>query len=103
MRAYLEDLTGSVTITIKKTKRSRSLRQNAYYWLILTLLGKELGYTPEEMHDTFKAKFLYKLDHGLKIPQSTTSLDIVEFIEYLEKIIAIAIELNITLPRPDEL
>lgn len=35
-------------------KTSRTIKQNAYYWLCMTIIGNALGYTPEEASETIK-------------------------------------------------
>jgi len=38
-------------------KTNRTNQQNSYYWVCMTTLGNELGYTPEEMSDVIKLHF----------------------------------------------
>lgn len=38
-------------------KSSRTIRQNSFWWLCMTIIGNELGYTPEEMSLLIKDHF----------------------------------------------
>lgn len=89
-----------LTVEIKKYKKPRSLNQNNLYWEWMTIIGNDLGYTPEEMHTTMKARLL--VDRSGKIPviRSTTALSTAEMAEYMTHVQRIASEINITLPTP---
>lgn len=55
----LKEFSGKrVEITIEKLKSTRSSRQNRLWWLYMTILSKEVGYTKDEMHEICKFKFL---------------------------------------------
>lgn len=55
----LKEFSGKrVEITIEKLKSTRSSRQNRLWWLYMTILSKEIGYTKDEMHEICKFKFL---------------------------------------------
>jgi hypothetical protein len=81
---------------ICKWGRTRSLSQNALYWVFLDFLMNDCGMkdeysTSDELHETFKAAFLSKKRFGLNGQEflqinSTTTLGKLEFGEYLEKI-----------------
>jgi len=102
--SFLRQFEGKVLfLTIQPEKRPRSLPQNRLYWEWLGIIGNTLGYTREEMHDTFKAMFL--TDHGARLPvvRSTTGLTTKEFSEYMGKVDRQAAELGISLPTPEEI
>lgn len=95
----------SVEVTISKAKKKRSKNQNSYYHgVVIRLLSNSIGYTPEEMHEACRIKFL--TIHRNNLPdtiKSTTSLSTVEMEEYLENIRRWASEFhNIYLPLPNE-
>lgn len=90
-----------ITVLVEKKKRHRTIKQNAYYWTCLSIIGNELGYTKEEMHSTFKAMFLVDRTGKMPIVRSTTGITTVEFKEYFDKIIYKSADLGITLPDPD--
>jgi len=100
---YLKSLKkGKVQIEIKKVRAIRSLQQNALYWLWLSIISNETGFTTDELHVTFRSMFL--TDHKQRIPvvRSTTVLDKIQFCLYLDKIERVAGEMGITLPSPDQ-
>lgn len=98
---WIQSLKGDVDVTVRKRRRDRTLSQNAYYWVCLTIIAEELGYYPEEMHDTFKSMFLVDRTGPIPIVRSTTRLNTVEFSEYFEKIAHEAAKMDIVLPDPD--
>lgn len=88
-------------------KPLRSLSQNNYYWLYLTIVANETGNDIDEMHRFFKGKFLpvspvvLHFKDGKEFSYnkltSTTELSKAEFGEYLDKICAMT---GIPLPDP---
>ena len=89
---YLYELEGYVSIELKKEKKIRSPQQNAYYRVIVRILGRDLGYTEHEMHNELKSKF------GI---ESTKNLTSQEFGEYIDHVIRWAVtEMGIVLPDP---
>jgi len=69
----------------------RSERQNAYYWLYLGVIARETGYTPNELHNLFKGKFLNSgiteiFGEKVRKTKSTTALNKSEFVEYITQI-----------------
>lgn len=92
------------TVVIKETKRTNP--QNALYWSVLTIIAGELGMEPEELHDEIKVRFLgvkKRVVHGQELiePISTTTLSKKQFGELIDKVYALAGELNIKIPSPD--
>ena len=97
-------------LTIGGRKNNRSNNQNAYYWgVVLDMLGKYLGYFPDEIHEVLKQKFLPKKSLVFKseeiiIAESTTTLDTQGFEDYLEMIRTWASsELQFYIPLPNEI
>lgn len=103
---YIKPLgTGLYQVEIKEIKRS--LPQNRYYWAILKIIGDELGYKDDDLHEALKAKFI-GMEEGRDVfgnlyrkPISTTTLSKKEFTEYMDKVFALAAQMNITIPAPD--
>jgi hypothetical protein len=103
---------GEVLIRIERLRATRSQRQNAWYWgVIVQLLAEHTGYTPDEMHEVLKAKFIPKrfavadgngeIRDELVIGGSSAALNTVEFGEYCEAIQQwAASELGIVIPDP---
>lgn len=95
-----------VELVLRKKKSQRSLNQNAYYWkIIVEVIGQELGYDKDEVHQALKNKFASRYDEqtGLTIVESTAKMDTVRFIKYTDDIKRWAAEfLNIYLPDPNQ-
>lgn len=100
---YLKCLDGRVELAVKKYRKARSIKQNSYYWLCVSLIAKEIGEEPEDLHATFKAMFLTDRTGKIPIVRSTTKLSTLQFIEYIEKITRKMAEIGIVLPNPDEI
>lgn len=95
-----------VSIDIKAYRQQRTIQQNKYYWkVIIGMLCDHIGYTPEEMHNALKWKFMRKYeDTVLPTVGSTTELDVYEFFkEFIEKIQRwSAIEFGLNIPDPPQ-
>ena len=103
-KRHIDGLEGKhIQAIVRKYKTSRSDNQNRYYWgVVVKILGDELGYIPEEMHEALKWKFLRK-GGKLETVKSTTSLTTTEFETFLELVRIWAItDMGITIPLPDE-
>jgi hypothetical protein len=108
--SVLKNLRGAHTITIEKTKQSRSLAQNRYYWgVIIPMLSSEFGYFKDEMHELLRRKFLSYTKanpytgEAEMFARSTTKLNTADMEIYLESIRAWALsEFAVYLPLPNE-
>lgn len=81
------------TINLKVDPKipKRSERQNAYYWMYLSVIARETGYSPNELHSLFKGKFLSSgivemFNEKVRKTKSTTDLNKSEFVEYIMQI-----------------
>lgn len=104
---------GEYTITMARKHATRRLQANAWYWSqVVGLVAEHTGYTPDEIHDIYKAKFLPKKlamadQNGVIVGEfvvggSSAKLNTVEFYEYCEAIRAWAREdLGVVIPDPD--
>jgi hypothetical protein len=106
-----------LSMVIEKKHATRSLAQNAFYWAgVVGAISDHTGYTPDEVHEILKAKFLPKklaLADGngevvdeLVIGGSTTKLNKLEFGEYIERVrlwASITLGLDIKDPLPLEM
>ena len=109
---YLKELGNNYTVEVKKQRNNRSNMQNNYYWsCIVQPLANELGYFPDEMHDTLKVKFASEWQSieindktiGLQVVKSSATLDTKAFEVYADQIRIWAItELGIRLMLPNE-
>lgn len=92
-------------VTIRIHRANRSKQQNAYYWVIMKLIGDYFGYTDEEMHEYFKGEFLSPKESlvmgtEVTIYPTTTKLNTKEFNEYLEHINQLCAEQGFAVPPP---
>lgn len=104
---------GAVQITIERIHATRSIPQSRWYWgVIVEMLSEHTGFSPDEMHEVLKAKFLPKklavqdgngeIRGEFVIGGTTTSLNKIEFGEYCEAIRRWAAEeLDVVIPDPD--
>lgn len=100
---YTQSLKGIVQIIVKQVRRTRTLPQNAWYWsCVVGIPADHFGYSPSEMHDAFKMKFLkIELQGKPSTVRSTSNMSKAEFSEYIERIRAwLATEYEITIPDP---
>ena len=97
-----------VSVSIKPRHKSRSDRQNKYYWGVVNeLLALYTGYSRDEMHEILRGKFLSDsksiAGEDITFSHSTTELSTVEFEEYLSHIREWAsVKLNVFIPAPNE-
>jgi len=99
-----------VEVTVRKKKKMRTIKQNAYYWgVVIKLISDDTGHTPDEIHEFCKQRFLKSLirlkDEIYSTVESTTDLESNGFSnDYIEKIKQWAYEdLNITIPEAEQL
>lgn len=105
-----------VYLTIEKKFRKRSNNQNAFYWGVLLPIISELlqdatgnFFSSDETHEVLKANCNYKelisetTGEFTKIPISTTELNTLEWLEFIEKVEQFIFNyFSVTLPRPNE-
>ena len=109
---YLKELGNDYIVKVKKQRNNRSNMQNNYYWAcIVQPLGSELGYFPDEMHDTLKIKFssewqsieINEKQIGLQTVNSTARMNTKDFEVYADQIRIWALsELGVRLMLPNE-
>ena len=97
-----------VQVRIEKLKSKRSIQQNRYWWLAMTILGNELGYSKEETHQLTKFKFLKrervveKTGEILAYIESTTTLSKSDFADMVSEMVRWAANMGIIIPLPGE-
>lgn len=97
-----------IQIRIEKLKSKRSIQQNRYWWLAMTILGNELGYSKEETHELMKFKFLKrervieKTGEILEYIESTTTLSKSDFADIVTDMVRWAASMGIVIPLPGE-
>lgn len=95
-------------VTISPHRKDRSSQQNRYYWgVVLKTIAEHTGHTEMELHEVFKRMFLppkiitYR-GTQVRLPNSTTQANTLEFTDYLERIRAEAGIMGIEIPTPDQ-
>lgn len=92
--------------TLEKNKKSRTNKQNSYYWgVVLKLISEHTGHSDEELHELFKMflprKFITYKGKEIEITVSTKRLNTLEMVTYIDKIIVEAGSMGISIPPPD--
>jgi hypothetical protein len=102
-----------VEVTVREQRNRRSDRQLRWYWgQILELLSEHTGYTPDELHEYCKSRFIPKRlaicdGNGVIVDErvvggSTGKLNTTEMAEYCEAVRKFAAEdLGVVIPDPD--
>ncbi len=108
-KAYLQRFINKrVFLIIKPVTKIRTINQNAYYWGgVLTPISEHTGDSIEVLHELFKDMFIARQEvtwRGIrkKIPATTKTKDMVEFSEYVDKIIVEASQMGIIILSPEE-
>lgn len=96
-----------IQVDIKPYRKNRSSAQNRTMWAWLHVLSEHTGYDAEELHELFKARFLgvearEVMGQQVFITKSTAKLTTQQFAEYMNKIEAVAAEMGVRLPIPDD-
>ena len=109
VKKYIKDLpTGKYIVKISEYTEKRSINQNKFYWKLIEIISREIGYEVDEMHEVFKYKFLQKTledvnGNLIKGISSTKKLNTKEFSDYIKKIkMFVEQELSIKLPNSFE-
>lgn len=92
-------------VTIKPYVKNRSLDQNALYWKWLSIMGADLGYTKDEMHEEMMREHLppdlINTPSGIVEAYTTKNKTVKVMAEYLTAIETTAGQMGIALPHPD--
>lgn len=99
------EIRASKGMSVKIAPMKRSLDQNALYHALIGIIAKEIGETPDSLHEQVKVRFLgveEKEVWGQKLiqPKSTASLNKRDFGELIDKVYALGSFYNIALPTP---
>lgn len=98
--AFLRNQKGEKLLILKDYIKPRTNKQNKYYHAYKQIISEETGHSPEELHEYFKIRFLYKeitvLGNTVRIPGSTTKLSTTQFNEFIKNI-----EVETGVPAPD--
>lgn len=95
-------------VEIKPYRRNRSQAQNRTMWMWYVVLAEHIGCEPEDVHDQMKVTILgverkVVAGQALIMPKSTTDLDVEAMGRFMDAIQALADDLEVKLPMPDDL
>lgn len=96
-----------ITVTIERYKKKRSDNQNRYMWgVVYKLISVHTGYTPEEVNEAMKWKFLRihkdNLPDTVKSSKFTNSAEFEEYMENIRRWASVYLGLYIPLPNECE-
>ncbi len=95
-------------VRVELPQSKRTLAQNSFYWVYLTVIARETGNSEDDLHEFFKEKFLPRKvakirgkehTHEFKKQTSTTHLTKLEMGEYMDKICEFT---GVPIPSPEE-
>ena len=101
-------------LLVKRQRATRSQQANRYYWgVVVQMLSEHTGYTPEEVHDLLKMRFIPKrlavcngngvIQDEFVLGGSTREMDTEEFGAYVEEICQwAATDLDLIIPDPEQ-
>lgn len=98
---------GEYVVKIVRKTQPRTVSQNSLMWMWYKCMEESTGQRKEDFHDYYKAKFLSR-DVAIggrwyRVPGSTTDLNTMQMMSYLEKVKAdAATEFGIMLPLPED-
>ena len=105
---HLKSLDGKYELEIKEYKSNRSIEQNNLYWQWISIIGNDLGYHKNEMHEAllehFSIPYTFKgIDGKVKQKQLRSSMMSVEQMsDYMNQVQQFANEQGIMLPSPQD-
>jgi hypothetical protein len=100
-------------ISVRRLRANRSIQQSRYYWgVVVEMLSEYTGFTPDEMHEWLKMKFIPKklavcdgngeVDGEFVVGGSTRKMTTTQFEDYMRTIREWAAEkLDVVIPDPD--
>lgn len=106
VQRYMSELEDAdVMITIARNYGKRTLKQNAYSWVVYEYISQHTGYQTIEVKAEMQRMFLTRPDKRGKMRiRGTSTLNRAEFNEFLERVIWFsATWLGIAVPPPDSI
>src|SRR3990167_9319911 len=94
-------------VEIEKVNENKTLQQLRYLWgIVYKIISEDTGFTPEEVSEVYKKKFLtYQKEHKKKIYNFTKGLSELkkeEMAKFIDKVIRHATtDLGLIIPEPD--
>ena len=106
-RSYCKNFDGKdvvVSIVEDKPGKLRTLRENKYYWgVVIPILGSNLGYDKDDMHEALKWHFLRDDFGTLPTCKSSAKLTTTEFEDWMVAVRRwAAVEFGLNIPAPNE-
>lgn len=97
----------AITVIVEKRSKDKSKEQLGYLWgVVYPCISNHTGYSPEELHEIFKAKLLKSkmVWRGAEVitVRGTQPLKVGEMAEFITGVILEASELGIEIPPPDK-
>lgn len=95
-------------VIIQPEKKTRSHRQNRYYWAVVNCISQFVGESPEYLHYEFKSRYIEpeviasKRNNRKFVTHTTTSLTTKEFANYTELCRQVGLKLGLSIPLPDD-
>jgi len=86
-------------------REKRTISQNSYLHCIFQIIAENTWYTPQEIKEIMKAKFLkvYDTKFDVEFTQNTSQLNTKEMTVFIDQIrLFCAEELSLEIPNPDE-
>ena len=95
---------GGKVIELTEKRKKRSISQNSYLHVAITIFAIELGYTVEEAKTVLKrdCSFMVYDKEGMLFLKRTRDLNTKELTDFIEFIITYAAKMFITIPSSDE-
>jgi len=103
------DLSKPWDMSAKVYVKKRTVAQNSIYWKWNGILGQHVGETSKGIHialmdELLPQKFEVVMGKERPVPKTTTTLNVIEFMEYLNHIYRFAASFHgVILPIPEEM
>lgn len=102
------DLSKPKQVEIRNVRKTRTLDQSALYWEWVSILADEFGNDKEEMHNALKIKILGPdlvniSGEIVYVPPKSRDKNTKDFSDYMDKVMAFALEYGIRLPTPEDM
>lgn len=90
--------------TVKEYKRKRTNPQNSYLHKLFTMIADDVGDDMEFIKHYFKNKYLkrYSKKRNIEYPWNTSTLNTVEFADFVDKVLNDMSMMWYIYPTPDE-
>ena len=97
-----------IEVILQEHKTHRSTDQNNRYWMLLRKFSEETGHTADELHQYFKHDILGVetikspiTDEEYETTKGTSSLNVDEFLQYMQRVEQHMAEYGVVVPEAD--